>query len=239
MSGELKQQIDVLVKLQEIESNSYHIREKIESVTQTVQVLEEELSQQENQIAQQTGELDELRKIYRSMEKDVQTNQDTMKKNQGKLHSVKSNKEYQAILKGIEDLKVKNSRIEDEMLTCLDKIEETEAKVNSVKADYSKLQKEVNEKKKEIEKETKDGEKKLVELDSKKNSVSKQADENYLNTFNQVKQRISIEAVVPVRDAICLGCNMNIPPQLYNELKYAEHLTFCPNCQRIIYRETG
>ncbi|RLB78229.1 MAG: hypothetical protein DRH24_14815, partial [Deltaproteobacteria bacterium] len=40
---------------------------------------------------------------------------------------------------------------------------------------------------------------------------------------------------VPVKDALCHGCNVNLPPQLYNELFLGDSLKFCPNCQRIIY----
>ncbi|MEE9535799.1 MAG: C4-type zinc ribbon domain-containing protein, partial [Desulfobacterales bacterium] len=35
--------------------------------------------------------------------------------------------------------------------------------------------------------------------------------------------------------AVCQGCNVNIPPQLYNELQRFDTLMFCPHCQRIIY----
>ncbi|MBW2644346.1 MAG: hypothetical protein JRC89_13545 [Deltaproteobacteria bacterium] len=38
-----------------------------------------------------------------------------------------------------------------------------------------------------------------------------------------------------VKDALCYGCNVNLPPQLYNELFLGNSLKFCPNCQRIIY----
>jgi uncharacterized protein len=40
---------------------------------------------------------------------------------------------------------------------------------------------------------------------------------------------------VPVSDAVCNGCNVNLPPQLYNELQRSDTLRYCPNCQRIIY----
>ncbi|HFB84009.1 MAG TPA: hypothetical protein ENJ72_04385, partial [Thermodesulfatator sp.] len=40
-----------------------------------------------------------------------------------------------------------------------------------------------------------------------------------------------------VNDAICEGCHMNIPPQLYNELMRDNRLMECPLCQRIIYHK--
>jgi hypothetical protein len=42
-------------------------------------------------------------------------------------------------------------------------------------------------------------------------------------------------AVAPVQQAICMGCHMNIPAQLFNELQRFDELRFCPHCHRIIY----
>jgi predicted nucleic acid-binding Zn-ribbon protein len=40
---------------------------------------------------------------------------------------------------------------------------------------------------------------------------------------------------VPAVNSICNGCNVNIPPQMYNELQRCKSVKLCPNCQRIIY----
>ncbi len=45
-------------------------------------------------------------------------------------------------------------------------------------------------------------------------------------------------AIAKVEDAVCEGCHMNIPPQMYNELQRFESLMYCPQCQRIIYSST-
>ena len=41
-------------------------------------------------------------------------------------------------------------------------------------------------------------------------------------------------AVVEARDGSCLGCNMSIPPQLYNNLFRGDELITCPHCHRIL-----
>ena len=43
-------------------------------------------------------------------------------------------------------------------------------------------------------------------------------------------------AVVPVREGICQGCHMKVPPQLNNILARFDSIESCPNCQRLIYR---
>ncbi|MYF47801.1 MAG: hypothetical protein F4214_02335, partial [Candidatus Dadabacteria bacterium] len=33
----------------------------------------------------------------------------------------------------------------------------------------------------------------------------------------------------------CTSCNINIPPQLYNEILKRTKLVQCPNCKKILY----
>jgi predicted nucleic acid-binding Zn-ribbon protein len=42
---------------------------------------------------------------------------------------------------------------------------------------------------------------------------------------------------VAVKNGTCQGCNMNIPPQLYNVLQRGVSIEICPSCSRIIYWE--
>ncbi len=56
-----------------------------------------------------------------------------------------------------------------------------------------------------------------------------------LRRYEMIKGRRNGIAVVSARNSICSGCNMNLPPQLYNELQRSEELICCPNCNRIIY----
>jgi predicted nucleic acid-binding Zn-ribbon protein len=44
-------------------------------------------------------------------------------------------------------------------------------------------------------------------------------------------------AVVPVRNEVCGGCNMNIMPQLFVEIKKNEELHRCPQCGRFLFAE--
>ena len=61
-------------------------------------------------------------------------------------------------------------------------------------------------------------------------------DAGLLATYNNVKSlQSNAIGIVAVADAVCQGCNMNIPPQMYNELQRGDSLKKCPNCDRIIY----
>jgi predicted nucleic acid-binding Zn-ribbon protein len=55
-----------------------------------------------------------------------------------------------------------------------------------------------------------------------------------LRRYGTIRMRRGL-AVVAVSNGTCLGCHMNIPPQLYNQLQRADAILTCPQCHRIIY----
>ena len=42
-------------------------------------------------------------------------------------------------------------------------------------------------------------------------------------------------ALAEVRNAACLSCHMQIPHQLYNEIRRCDRIITCPNCLRILF----
>src|SRR4029079_726169 len=55
-----------------------------------------------------------------------------------------------------------------------------------------------------------------------------------LTRYGALRMRRGL-AVVAVRGGNCTGCNMNMPPQLYNVLQRGTSLETCPYCHRMIY----
>ena len=236
MSNVTKEQIVSLVNLQRIEIETSSVKTKISNVDQRLEKLDDSLRDFKQVIEKQEFVINELNQKYRDYEADVRMNLDAIKKSEAKLSSVKTNKEYQAFLKEIDDIKVKNSKLEDEMIEFLDCIEEAENTLNAKKAEYSDLQTRLNNEKETIQKETEEGKRQLEILDAQLKTVAAGIDAGLLATYNKVKALQSNEiGIVAVTDAVCQGCNMNIPPQMYNELQRGDSLKRCPICDRIIY----
>jgi hypothetical protein len=232
----MKEMINVLVKLQYLDTEAERIKSTLNDVSKKLENLDLSLTEIEQTIKNQESVLSELKKEYRDYESDVKINLGKIKKSQEKLRSVKTNKEYQSLLKEIEDVNSKNSLIEDKMIECLDRIDETEGIIEKRKEDYLQLSDHINSEKQNIEHEAVIDKKKLDELDMDRKKVSGLIDSQLFKTYLMIKeQQRGGLAVVPVKDAVCHGCNVNLPPQLYNELFRYKSLKFCPNCQRIIY----
>ena len=236
MPNVTKEQIVSLVNLQRIEIETSSVETKISNVDQRLEKLDERLRDFKQVIEKQESVIAELNQKYREYETDVRMNLDAIKKSEAKLSSVKTNKEYQAFLKEIDDLKEKNSKLEDDMIEFLDRIEEAENILNSKAAEYSELQTRLNNERETIQKETEEGKRQLENLDAQLKTVAAGIDAGLLATYDKVKSlQNNAIGIVAVTDAVCQGCNMNIPPQMYNELQRGDSLKKCPICDRIIY----
>ena len=231
----MKEQIKVLVKLQHLDEESIRIKSTLNDVSKKLKHLDSSLEEIEQTIKDQESVLDGLKKQYRDYESDVKLNLAKINKSQEKLRSVKTNKEYQSLLKEIEDVKSKNSSIEDKMIECLDRIDEAEEIIATKKDEYLQFSDRIKSEKQSIEHDAEIDKKKLDELDMDRKNVSGLIDAQLFKKYLVIKEQQEGLAVVPVKDAVCHGCNVNLPPQLYNELFRYDSLKFCPNCHRIIY----
>ncbi len=232
----MKEQIYLLVKIQGIEIKAKSIKSTLNDASRKLEVIDADLNEFERTIEEQKSIMGKLKKNYRDYESEVQINLDRGKKTQVKLRSVKTNREYQSLLKEIEEEKAKNSKIEDKMIECLDRMDETEKIITMKKDEYLQLSDRVMSEKEIIKQESEQGRIKLAKLDKDREEISCMIDSELMKKYLIIKKQNQTGlAIVPVKDALCYGCNVNVPPQLYNELFLGNSLKFCPNCQRIIY----
>ncbi len=232
----MREQIEVLVKLQQIETETVQIKSALNDVSKRLEDLDSGVKIFEQTIEEQEYIINDLKKQYRDYETNIQLNLEKEQKVQAKLRSVKNNKEYQALLKEIEDVRGKNSEIEDKMIEFLDRMDITEKIIATKKDEYINIFEHAKSEKESIKQNAEARKKRLAELDMESAEVSRLVDPEFLKRYLIIKEQDPGKlAVVSVKNAVCHGCNVNIPPQLYNELFRCDSLRFCPNCQRIIY----
>ena len=236
MPGVTHEQITALVKLQRIEIEIRGIKAKLSTVDHRIEILDNQLLDFKQTLEDQKSLIHELNQKYRTYESDVQMHLDRIRKSEAKLSVVKTNKEYQSSLKEIDDLKDMSSKKEDDMIEFLDRIEEAENVHKAKMAEFSKLEVQIKTEKEIIQKDAQEGRQRLGNLGADRETVSGCIDAKMLATFNRIKANQTNKiGIVAVKDAVCQGCHMNIPPQMYNELQRGDSLKRCPICERIIY----
>ena len=76
----------------------------------------------------------------------------------------------------------------------------------------------------------------IASLRAERDKLAADVKADVLKRYSSIRMRRGL-AVVSVRNGTCQGCNMNIPPQLFNVLQRGQTIETCPSCHRIIYWE--
>lgn len=233
----MREQLLLLIELQKIDSaiNGINIRKK--ELPDKISKLDEAFTAFKLSVENDAKAVDELNKLLREKEEKHKRGADTLRKTKDRLFEVKTNKEYQAVLKEIELFEIKNSNSEDEIILTLEEIDR-------IKSGLTMKEKDLEAYRRRYEKEKNDFEKALLLTDSelsachdKSSEIRKKIDGDILKRYEIIKNRNNGLAVVSVWKEVCHGCHMNIPPQLYNDLLSSTTLLSCPNCNRIMYSE--
>jgi predicted nucleic acid-binding Zn-ribbon protein len=181
--------------------------------------------------------LEGLNKIHKEKEEKLKRGFESLKKARDRLSEVKTNKEYQAMLKEIEITESKNSSIEDEILIIMDKLDQARRGVKAREKELDESRRDYESQKRQIEQE-------LTALDveysvflEKDLRLKEQIAPELLKKYETIRNRSHGVAVVAAWKETCMGCHMNIPPQLYIELQKDADIQYCPHCSRIIYWE--
>jgi len=235
MTSSIRDQLDTLSALQRIELEMAHHEKSLADVQARIDALTDEVQTLQMQVAENRENMEGLKKRYRESEAEVKVIESRVSQRNDQLRSVKTNKEYQSMLKEIEDLQSKRSTLEDQTLAVLDEIEKSEAQIGILNRDLIELTRETEERQAEIRKTAEVERQELVQLTQERDAIMTALPLSLQKLYAKAKKQGRGIGVAAVIDAVCQVCRMNIPPQMYNELMRLNDLRTCPNCQRIIY----
>jgi predicted nucleic acid-binding Zn-ribbon protein len=231
----LREQICKLVKLQNIDNEAAKVQVTLAKCNKKLDQLTAKVASIQSQVAIQKEKRDDLARRQRILEAEVVDVKALRKKSQERLMSIKNAREYKALQREIDDSKRKIDEMETQLVEYMEQVEQAEASLGSLDEELAALEDALAQETKSVNKERSHGQKRLGELDGERLSVSQSVEPDLFARYSLVLRSTGGIAVVPVESQVCKGCNMNIPPQIYNELQRGDELKMCPHCERIIY----
>ncbi len=231
----MEEKIKILISLQDCDIRMRDIQIKEEEVPNKIQRLKEKLATVEDQLEEEANRLEAFTHDRRQAEQEIGEVENRLKKSNIKLSNIKSNKEYQAALKEIDDLNREKLLWEDRVIDILEQVEELETKyaTNREKVEETRQQFELDHN--EILKILKTLNRNLNKIKKKRVRFAKAVDPNLLKRYDSLRAHKGGIGVSPVIKGVCQTCHLDIPPQEFNELIRGDKLMTCPNCTRIIY----
>ena len=176
-----------------------------------------------------------LEKERDSLELDLESKTETMQKWETQLFSIRTNKEYQAMLVEIGSVKTDIGILEDRVLELMDEIEAAGEALQMQKERLEKATEDAAEEKLRLENELERLRAEIARLGAKRAPLVPVDDTKVYDLYERIRNAKKGSAVIiPLDDNMCSACHMQVRAQTINEIMADETVHTC-TCSRILY----
>jgi predicted nucleic acid-binding Zn-ribbon protein len=233
----LRDQLELLWELQKIDLGLKSIKEEKDRYPKEMKKLDEKQKVESERVQKEKEKVESLEKTRRQKEGQLSLEQEKIKRAEGRMSEVKTNKEYQALLSEIDAIKEANGRMEEEILQVMGEIDDLKRDLSKRERDVGVTLEKVEAERKELQEKMARDEKVWDEQMERREVLSKQIESKLVKLYNTLKEKRQGVGVVGVKRETCQGCFVNVPPQMFIEVQKNNALVRCPHCNRILYWE--
>jgi uncharacterized protein len=226
--------IEKLLELQAADNEIRALQNEVAALPKRVAAIEQKLAGTKAHLekVRATAKTDEAnRKKFEANIKDLQGK---ISKYRDQSLDVKTNDQYKALLHEIQFAEQEIRLNEDRILEVMVNVEAREKEVKAAEAELKAETAEIEKEKEEARKVTAEDQKKLSEQNAERDRLRQGISEDVLRHYDRVVKHRGT-GLAEVRDHKCMGCQVMLRPQTYNEARSGETVMFCESCQRIYY----
>jgi predicted nucleic acid-binding Zn-ribbon protein len=230
----LQKHLKTLEELQEIDLKADGLHGEKEVVLGEIAALEQRVAEAQAALAAKNAEIEALTAEKEELDANLVVEGENIVRSETRLKEIKTQKEYQAVSKEITSARKLTQELEEQVLQKLGRAEELRGEVAAMETDLKALEENTSAQKAELTARVEQLEAEVAADAAAREAAVKSLPASVMKRYNTLRVQRRGIAVVEARDGSCLGCNMQLPPQLYNSLFRGDDLITCPHCQRVL-----
>src|SRR5438270_7538740 len=227
-------EIENLLRLQDADKEIRRLQDEIAELPKRVAAIEHQLADTKAGLekAQAAIKTDEAaRRKYDTAITDLRSK---ISKYRDQSLDVKTNEQYRALLHEIQFAEKEIAANEDKILELMVNADARDKEVKAAQADLKAETAEIEQEKEQARQRTAEDEKLLAEWRGKRDQLRSGISENLLRHYERVS-KFRGSGISEVRDHKCMGCQVMLRPQTYNQVRSGTETVVCDSCQRILY----
>lgn len=226
--------IENLLRLQEADKEIARLQAEIAELPKRVAVIEQKLAGTKGNLekAQAASKADEAAR--RKHETGISDLRGKISKYRDQSLDVKTNEQYKALLHEIQFAEQEIAATEDKILEIMLNADAREKEVKAAQVELKAETAEIEKEKVETRQRTAEDEKQLTEWRGKRDQMRAGIDADLLRHYERVS-KFRGTGIAEVRDQKCMGCQVMLRPQTYNDVRAGKHTVMCESCQRVLY----
>ena len=230
----MQKNLKMLDELQTIDLKIDGYKGEKGSLEGEIVALEGEVAEARSAIAEKNVMLTALDDEKSKLEEGIAAEQENIARSESHQKEIKTQKEYQAVSKEIATARKLSAELEEQILLKIGQIEELRSEIAGLEGNLSSLEQNIDAQKGEVQARIGLLQEDIVRITTSREEIVKGLPSSVMRRYGMLREQRRGIAVVEAKDGSCLGCNMQIPPQLYNTLFRLDELITCPHCQRIL-----
>ncbi|TGU74166.1 hypothetical protein E4633_01475 [Geomonas terrae] len=230
----MRNKLKALYELQEIDLRIDGLDGEKAQLLSEAQALEAKLAEAREKIAAKREEVQALEEEKGALDANLASENENITRSETHLKEIKTQKEYQAVSKEISTAKKQITELEEQILQKISAIDEANGEIAKREAELAELEGNVTAQQAELQQKVEALEGGISKDVVVREETVKVLPASVMKRYSKLRDQRRGVAVVEAKEGNCMGCNMHLPPQLYNTLFRADDVITCPHCQRIL-----
>ena len=227
-------EIENLLRLQEADKEIRRLQDEVAELPKRVAVIERKLANTPAQLERAQGAVKADEAARRKYDTAITDLRGKISKYRDQSLDVKTNEQYKALLHEIQFAEKEIAATEDKILELMVNAEVRDKEVKAAQAEVKAEAAEIEKEKSAARERTAEDEKQLAEWRGKRDQMRAGVNEDLLRHYERVS-KFRGTGISEVLDHKCMGCQVMLRPQIYNDVRTGQQTVVCDSCQRILY----
>lgn len=231
----MRNDLELLLELQVIDYDLGELERSKDYLPDMMANLNREIEDAKQKVVDTAGALDENKVTRKNLEVELLAKEADLQKYQQQMMSIKTNKEYDALVAEIDNIKSTISSSETELLERMEIIQQLEQDIIASREKEASII-ENNQKQLQVLQEKMDsiGDKVAAKTQARQEIVSG-ISQPVISTYDRVRKGRGGRAVVMVKKNACNSCFKALTPRKIQETKKGDKVLTCDHCGCLLY----
>lgn len=225
----------ILFNLQEIDNRINFVKNSLQELDENIKG--KFLEEKRKGIEEKKKNLATLQKNLNIKNLELKENTDKQEKSKRNISRISNPKELKKIESELGHLKKLQDKIEEDILVLMEKIDTQQKDLKKEEENFLEEEKNHKGKEKEYSEKVESLNTELKNLLIERESIKNSLPAEIYNLYENLLKNKDNLAVSKIEKGVCLGCSLSLSSELISEAKNEEKISFCENCERILYME--